>query len=37
MAGYSGAMGYLLATCALGVILVPLIARRGLHQGPLDS
>ena len=27
MAGYSGAMGYLLVTCALGAILVPLIAR----------
>ncbi|MGE5146180.1 MAG: MFS transporter [Candidatus Eiseniibacteriota bacterium] len=28
MAGYSGAMGYLLVTCALGTILVPFIARR---------
>lgn len=28
MAGYSGAMGYLLVTCALGTILVPLVARR---------
>ena len=28
MAGYSGAMGYLLVTCALGAILVPLVARR---------
>ena len=28
MAGYSGAMAYLLVTCALGAILVPLIARR---------
>ena len=28
MAGYSGAMGYLLVTCTLGAILVPLIARR---------
>lgn len=28
MAGYSGAMGYLLVTCGLGAILVPLIARR---------
>lgn len=27
MAGYSGAMWYLLITCALGAILVPLIAR----------
>jgi MFS family permease len=28
MAGYSGAMWYLLVTCAIGAILVPLIARR---------
>lgn len=28
MAGYGGAMVYLLVTCALGAILVPLIARR---------
>jgi EmrB/QacA subfamily drug resistance transporter len=28
MAGYGGAMTYLLVTCALGAILVPLIARR---------
>ena len=28
MAGYGGAMWYLLVTCALGAILVPLIARR---------
>jgi MFS family permease len=28
MAGYGGAMIYLLVTCALGAILVPLIARR---------
>jgi predicted MFS family arabinose efflux permease len=37
MTGYSGAMGYLLVTCTLGAILVPLIARRGLRQGPFDS
>jgi EmrB/QacA subfamily drug resistance transporter len=29
MAGYSGAMWYLLVTCGLGSILVPLIARNG--------
>ncbi len=28
MAGYGGAMGYLLVTCAIGAVLVPLIARR---------
>jgi hypothetical protein len=28
MAGYGGAMWYLLVTCALGAVLVPLIARR---------
>jgi hypothetical protein len=27
MAGYSGAMWYLLVTCAVGTMLVPLIAR----------
>lgn len=34
MAGYSGAMGYLLVTCALGAILVPLIARRAQPAAP---
>ena len=29
MAGYGGAMWYLLVTCAIGTVLVPLIARRG--------
>jgi len=28
MAGYAGAMWYLLVTCAIGAVLVPLIARR---------
>ncbi len=28
MAGYSGAMWYLLVTCTIGAILVPLIARK---------
>jgi hypothetical protein len=28
MVGYSGAMAYLLITCALGAVLVPLIARK---------
>jgi hypothetical protein len=28
MAGYSGAMWYLLLTCILGTTLVPLIARK---------
>lgn len=32
MAGYSGAMWYLLITCAIGAILVPLIARRDKHD-----
>lgn len=32
MAGYSGAMWYLLVTCAIGAVLVPLIARRGRRE-----
>jgi len=32
MAGYSGAMWYLLVTCAAGAILVPLIARNAKRQ-----
>jgi hypothetical protein len=32
MAGYSGAMWYLLITCAVGAVLVPLIARRGRRE-----
>ena len=33
MAGYGGAMWYLLITCALGAILVPLIARNAKRAG----
>jgi EmrB/QacA subfamily drug resistance transporter len=33
MAGYGGAMWYLLVTCALGAILVPLIARNARRAG----
>jgi EmrB/QacA subfamily drug resistance transporter len=31
MAGYGGAMWYLLATCAIGAVLVPLISRSARH------
>lgn len=37
MAGYSGAMWYLVVTCAVGAILVPLIARAARQPIPTTS
>jgi len=37
MAGYGGAMWYLLITCAVGAVLVPLIARKAMRPKPAGS